>query len=174
MLKSWDPNFCILVPVQIVTFEEHVHSCCASVSAPLGLTPINCHMPFATEMDLQQLLDRRHFGCEEMCFQLLPFLIASAGVKKRPRNHVPQRIRLVLILGLYQVGTQRIPSPDVNKTWEGQLALAYSCGTVISPANYGHKAQDYLEGLLTHSSKKVHVLFRVLSILSVFYYRLNY
>lgn len=91
MFNSWDPKFCFLVPIQIVTFEENAHSCCAFVSIPFGLflTPINCHMPFATEMDLQYLLDRRHFGCEGMCFQLLTFLIASAGVKKRPRSHVP-------------------------------------------------------------------------------------
>ena len=44
-----------LVRIQIVTFEEHVHSRCEFVSIPCGLflTPINCHMPFATEMDLK-------------------------------------------------------------------------------------------------------------------------
>lgn len=35
---------------------------------------------------------------------------------------------------------------------------------VVSPSKYGRKAQDYLEELLTHSSKKAHVLFRVLSV----------
>ena len=45
----------------------------------------------------EELEDRRHFGCEGMCFQLLPFLVASASVKPRPRAHVPQRIRAVLL-----------------------------------------------------------------------------
>lgn len=60
------------------------------------LTPINCHA-FASEMGLQQLLDGKDFGCEGMCFQLLPFLVACTSVKQKPRGHMPQRIRAVFL-----------------------------------------------------------------------------
>ena len=61
---------------------------------------------------------------------MLPFLVASASVKPRPRAHVPQRIRAVLLcivfgwaLGAFQV----LPLIRIGRTVITRLPLWLRC-----------------------------------------------